>query len=65
MLLAFVVLLQCELLLIRKVSDLQPGTSNWIEKAEQILNFQIPTDNFYGPGSAFLLAPFVLLGVST
>ena len=64
-LLAFVVVLQCELLLIRKVSDLKPGTSNWIEKAEQILNFQIPTDNFYGPGSALLLAPFVLLGVST
>ena len=64
-LLAFVVVLQCELLLIRKVSDLKPGTSNWIEKAEQILNFQIPTDNFYGPGSALLLAPFVLLGLST
>ena len=64
-LLAFVVVLQCELLLIKKVSDLKPGTSNWIEKAEQILNFQIPTDNFYGPGSALLLAPFVLLGFST
>lgn len=64
-LLAFVVALQCELLLIRKVSDLEPGTSNWIEKAEQILNFQIPTNNFYGPGSALLLAPFVMLGFST
>ncbi len=64
-LLAFVIALQCELFLIRKVSDLKPGTSNWIEKAEQILNFQVPTDNFYGPGSALLIAPFVLLGVST
>ena len=64
-LLAFVVVLQCELLLIRKASDLKPSTSNWIEKAEQILDFQIPTDNFYGPGSALLLAPFVLFGAST
>lgn len=64
-LLAFVLLLQFELLIIRNVSDLKPGTSNWIEKSQQILNFQIPTDNFYGPGSALLLAPFVLLGVST
>ena len=64
-LLAFVVVLQSELLLIRHVSDLNPGTSNWIGKAEQILNFQIPTDNFYGPGSALLLSPFVLFGAST
>lgn len=64
-LLVFVILLQSELLLIRHVSDLNPGTSNWIDKAEQILNFQIPTDNFYGPGSALLLAPFVLFDVST
>jgi hypothetical protein len=49
----------------RKVSDLTPGTANWIEKAQQILNFQIPSDNFYGPGSALLLAPFVLIGFST
>ncbi len=64
-LLAFVILLQCELLLVRNISDLKPGSSNWIEKSQQILNFRIPTDNFYGPGSALLLAPFVLLGVST
>lgn len=61
----FVAVLQCQLLLVRNVSDLNPGTSNWIEKARQILHFQIPTDNFYGPGSALLLTPFVLFGVST
>ena len=64
-LITFVILLQCELLLIHHVSDLIPGTSNWIAKAEQLVSFQIPTDNFYGPGAALLIAPFVLIGVST
>ncbi len=61
----FVCFLQLELFLIRSVSDLVPGTSNWVSKANEIINFQVPTDNFYGPGSALLLVPFVALGVST
>jgi hypothetical protein len=61
----YVVLLQIELFIIRTLSDLTPETSNWVEKASQILSFQIPSNNYYGPGSAVLLAPFVLLGTST
>lgn len=64
-LLAFVAVLQFELIAIRKLSDLAPGTSNWVEKANQILSLQVPENNFYGPGSAFLLSPFVFLGTFT
>jgi hypothetical protein len=64
-LVAFVVLVQVELFAVNRVSDLGPGTSNWIEKAQQILALQIPTDNFYGPGAALLLFPFVLVGLPT
>lgn len=65
LLVAFVVLIQVELFAVNKVSDLSPGTSNWIKKAQQILDLQIPTDNFYGPGAALLLSPFVLVGLPT
>jgi len=61
----FIAVLQIELLLIRQVSDLTPGTSNWIEKSEQILGLRIPEDNFYGPGAALMMAPFVFFGVSS
>ena len=65
LLVAFVVLILVELFVVNSVSDLSPGTSNWIEKAQQILDLQIPTDNFYGPGAALLLSPFVLVGLPT
>ncbi len=65
LLVAFVVLILVELFVVNRVSDLSPGTSNWIEKAQQILDLQIPTDNFYGPGAALLLSPFVLVGLPT
>jgi hypothetical protein len=61
----FVFILQLELFLIRSVSDLVPGTSNWVSKANEIMKFEVPSDNFYGPGSALLLVPFVALGIST
>jgi hypothetical protein len=64
-LVAYIVFLQFELSIIRRISDLNAGTSNWIEKANQILQFQIPADNFYGPGAALLMTPFVLIGTST
>lgn len=65
LLVVFVVFVQIELFAINSVSDLRLGTSNWIEKAQQILDLQIPTDNFYGPGAALLLSPFVLAGLPT
>jgi hypothetical protein len=65
LLVVFVVFNQVELFAVNSVSDLRPGTSNWIVKAQQILDLQIPTDNFYGPGAALLLTPFVLVGLPT
>jgi hypothetical protein len=54
----YITLLELELLVIHSVSDLAPGTQNWIQKATQITHLQIPSDNFYGPGAAILMLPF-------
>ena len=48
-----------ELTLIVYVSDLQVWLGNWEAKSRQLLNFETPTSNFYGPGSAILLIPFL------
>lgn len=61
----YLVILELELTLIRNISDLKPGTSNWISKAQQIIDFKVPTDNFYGPGAALLITPFVYFGIQT
>jgi hypothetical protein len=50
-----------ELALIHSVSDLPSTLGNWIEKSRVIAGFGIPQDNFYGPGSAILLIPFLPL----
>lgn len=57
----FLLLLGIELALIHEVSDLQVSIGNWIPKAEQMASIQVPTDNFYGPGAAILLIPFLWL----
>ena len=57
----FLLLLGIELALIHQASDLQVSIGNWIPKAEQLASFQVPTDNFYGPGAAILLTPFLWL----
>lgn len=54
-------LLGIELTFIHRVSDLPVSIGNWEPKAEQLASFQFPTDNFYGPGAAMLLAPFLWL----
>jgi hypothetical protein len=51
-----------ELLLINEMSDLRPHLGNWAYKATEILNFNAPSDNLYGPGSALLLIPFIWSG---
>jgi hypothetical protein len=48
-----------ELALIHSVSDLPSTLGNWIEKSRVIAGLGIPQDNFYGPGSAILLIPFL------
>jgi len=57
-LILYLLLLISELSIVRAVSDLNPGSQNWVEKAQQMMHLQIPTDNFYGPGAAILMIPF-------
>lgn len=40
-------------------SDLPVLLSNWEPKALNLLNLEVPQDNFYPPGSSILLMPFV------
>lgn len=51
-----------ELLLVSKISDLRPYLGNWAYKSIEILNFNAPSDNLYGPGAALLLIPFIWSG---
>jgi len=44
---------------VNKVSDLPVLLGNWEEKAQLIANFKNPEDNFYPPGGAILLVPFL------
>jgi hypothetical protein len=57
-LILYLILLVSELAFIRAVSDLKPGSQNWVEKAQHIFHLHIPTDNFYGPGAAIMMIPF-------
>ena len=57
--LLYLVFLAIELTAISKISDLPNSLNNWTDKAEQIAAFNIPSDNFYGPGAALLLVPFL------
>ncbi len=45
--------------LVNKVSDLPVVAGNWEWKAALLANFQNPNDNFYPPGAAILLIPFL------
>ncbi len=57
----YLVLLGAELAAVNNASDLPIAIGNWIPKATQIASFQVPDDNFYGPGAALLLVPFLWL----
>jgi hypothetical protein len=50
------------LLVISQLSDLPTSLGNWAGKANEILNFNIPTSNFYPAGSALMLLPFIWNG---
>lgn len=52
-------LILVELLATRTFSDLPTTLSNWAPNSEELIHFKIPKDNFYGPGGAILLAPFL------
>ncbi len=47
------------IVLVNKVSDLPVVAGNWEWKAALLANFQNPNDNFYPPGAAILLIPFL------
>jgi len=59
-LLFYIALVVTELKVVGHLSDLHHETQGWIPKSEQLLHLQIPTDNFYGPGSAILMVPFAI-----
>jgi hypothetical protein len=44
------------------MTDLKPAMGNWADKAREIMMLQVPTDNFYGPGGAISLIPFLWNG---
>ena len=50
------------ILAVNKLSDLPVWVGNWEEKAKLLASFKLPTDNFYPPGGAILLSPFLRFG---
>ena len=48
-----------ELIAVNLISDLRPWLSTWAPKSHEILRFTPPSDNYYGPGAALLLIPFL------
>lgn len=45
---------------VNSLSDLPTTVGNWESKAKLLASFQMPVDNFYPPGGAILLIPFLL-----
>ena len=59
LLVTFLFLALAELTFIVNVSDLQVWLGNWEAKSRELLNLNTPSSNFYGPGGAILLLPFL------
>ena len=59
LLVIFLAVCLAELSFIVHVSDLQVWLGNWAPKSRQLLNLEVPGSNFYGPGGAILLIPFL------
>lgn len=55
----YLIVVLSELTLIHSISDLPSTLGNWLEKSRVIAGLGIPEDNFYGPGSAIMLIPFL------
>ncbi len=60
-LLVYLSVLALELLLINQISDLPTSIGGWVAKADELISFQVPSDNFYGPGAAIMWIPFLWL----
>jgi hypothetical protein len=62
-----VVFLLCcigELSLVAILTDLPISVGNWQGKSRELLDMSFPTSNFYGPGGAILILPFLWSGPS-
>ena len=62
LLLIYLIVVISELFVIRSFSDLPTELPNWVPKAQDLLNLKAPRDNFYGPGGAILILPFLWNG---
>jgi hypothetical protein len=58
----YLMLIAVEILVVRQVTDLASEMANWQDKSREILSLRVPTSNFYGPGSALMLIPFLWNG---
>jgi hypothetical protein len=56
---AFAILNFLIIFLVNQVSDLPVWVGNWEVKATRLASFENPLDNFYPPGGAILLIPFL------
>lgn len=48
-----------EISLVAALTDLPISIGNWQGKSREILSMSFPTSNFYGPGGALLILPFL------
>ena len=53
-----------ELSLVAILTDLPISVGNWQGKSRELLRLSFPTSNFYGPGGAILILPFLWSGPS-
>ena len=60
-LISYVLICLTPLFFVNQVSDLPIWIGNGEQKAREILNLQLPSDNFYPIGKALMLLPFVWL----
>lgn len=60
----FLIICVSELTLVALLTDLPISISNWQGKSRELLDFSFPTSNFYGPGGAILILPFLWSGPS-
>lgn len=60
-LISYVLICLTPLFFVNQVSDLPIWIGNGEHKAREILNLQLPSDNFYPVGKALMLLPFVWL----
>lgn len=56
---AFLLICLVEISLVAELTDLPISIGNWQDKSSEILSMSFPSSNFYGPGGAILILPFL------